>query len=116
VLAACGGDDDGSTPYGLGAGDVPELETTVPEDAGAELPSAGGDAPASGGDASAAGGDAQAFCDWFTSTGPVPDDWDMQDVPTPPAEIADAFNAIVQGDSDLSLQSEVTRWVTDNCF
>jgi hypothetical protein len=109
LLAACGGDDDGETPYGLGVGDVPELETSVPEDAGADLSGSGDDAPA-------AGGDAQAFCDWFTSMGPVPDDWDVQDVPTPPAEIADAFNAILEGDTDLSLQSEVTNWVTENCF
>lgn len=81
----------------------------MPEDAGAE-------GSGSGGDAAAAGGDAQAFCDWFTSVGSVPENGDMGDMPTPPAEIADAFNAIIEGDTDLSLQSEVTRWVTANCF
>jgi hypothetical protein len=110
LLAACSDDnDDGAQPPGLGGGgDDLELETTVPEDGAAAAPGADDDA--------AAGGDAQAFCDWFTSVGPVPEDWDVQDMPTPPAEIADAFNAIVQGDTDLSLQSEVTRWVTANCF
>ena len=80
----------------------------MPEGAGAEAPASG--------DAASPDGDTAAFCEWFTSVGPTPDGWDVEDMPAPPAEIADAFNAIVEGNTDLSLQSEVTRWATENCF
>jgi hypothetical protein len=106
LLGACG-DDDGSGGFGLnGDGGSPGLATDAPDDAGG----AGG--------ATGLGGDEQAFCDWFTSVGPSPHGWDMDEAGSlaPPAEIADAFGAIVAGDTSLPNQSEVTRWVTENCF
>jgi len=111
MLAACGDDDDSG---GLGSLGEPEIEQP-----GETPPGEAPEAPADPGDG-AAGGE-QTFCDTFNALmaqSPSPDDWDMDvlTAATPPAEIADAWQAVIDGEPGLSHQSEVTRWVTDNCF
>ena len=98
VVGACGdGDDDSSSAF---------------------TPTGGGDEAGAGGGEPGPAGDDQPFCDWFNSAAASPRDWDPEVTAslTPPAEIAESFEAILGGDTSLSLQSEVTRWVTANCF
>lgn len=110
-LGACSGDDDDSEGAGSSDGSGQATETTTAE----EQAGAAGDA---GADADAPAGDDQAFCDWFTSVGPNSTEWDMAEAATmtPPAAIAEQFQAIVDGTATLTQESEVTRWATENCF
>jgi len=113
LLAACSGDDDDSGDEGQ-----PPSE----QEQGAADSQPEGEAPAddaAGGEVDAPSGDTEeAFCAWFAEASPHPEEWDQAEVESlePPAEIAETFEAIVGGDTDLSLLSELSRWATDNCF